>query len=360
MDWPEHGAMPDAFMKKINQPVPENMTDFSVNTNPLGAPAALLAELPGWAADVEHYPDYRYKELIKDLAAWNNVEESCIHPGNGASELIYITASLFSEKKALIIEPAFSEYRKALEAYRCEVQSFLTTEEDSWEVDLSAFYQALDEVESVWICNPNNPTGTAQSRQTMTAMINACEKRGIYVIIDEAFFDFQADPVTYGTEAARLNGHVIVIRSLTKMYAIPGIRAGYALAPPSFIEKMQERTPSWNIGSTAEKAMRFAASLEPFRQKTAQFIQTERSRLLPLLKEAGFTVSPSNVNYYLIRRSDEGPMLPVLKKAAEYGFMLRHTYSFQGLEGNYIRIAVKQKTDNDRLVHMLREVMPLC
>lgn len=359
MDWPEHGAMPDAFMRKIELPSSADIKDFSVNTNPLGAPHDLLEEIPRWAADIQRYPDYHYTELIQRLADWNEVEEASIHPGNGASELIYITASLFAGQKAVIIEPTFSEYRKALEAYGCKVHSFLTTAEDNWEIDPAAFNQSLDGVYSVWLCNPNNPTGTIQSRETMAAIIAACEERGIYLIIDEAFFDFQIVPITY-SKMVQLSPCIIILRSMTKMYAVPGIRAGYAIAPPDFVKKMRERTPSWNIGSTAEKTMRFAAGLDSFREQTAQFVAAERSRLLPLLKKAGYYVSSSTVNYYLIGGTGERSMLPVLKRAAARGFMLRHTYSFRGMDGCYIRIAVKEKDDNNRLLDMLKEERPQC
>ncbi|MFB5661615.1 pyridoxal phosphate-dependent aminotransferase [Alteribacillus sp. HJP-4] len=353
MSWPDHGAMPHQLRTKLNVSSQEEVLDFSVNTNPLGPPAELLENLKDCFQYLTYYPDPEQLELLQMISYFTGTEPEQVLAGNGGAELIFTTARLFAGKRVLLIEPAFKEYDKALQSVSADIMRHIVYEENNWSWKLDDIGDKLIQCDAIWLCNPNNPSGISLSQEVLEELIDYCALHQIIVVIDEAFYDFQLHPADL-LPYIRNNVPLLLIRSVTKMYAVPALRAGYMLGPDFLISELKELLPAWNVNIFAEYALKYAVSEHNHVYKTAEFVAKERNRFLQKLKELYMVPFPSSVNYFLLRHQDFSDMSALLAYLARSEVHARHTYHFPGLSGRYIRIAVKTKQENDQLAEILQ------
>lgn len=351
MNWPLHGANPHRFYESIGLPLPDRLLDFSVNTNPYTLPLSFWptqAEFCRWASE---YPDSEAKELIRALAQKELLSEQHIFVGNGASQCIDLLARLFSGKRIGIVEPTFSEYRRACLANGCTVKSVCSTEESGWMYETSALVDLLEQVDVLFLCHPNNPTGTAMGKKELYALVQAADERGKFVVVDEAFYHFWDGGYTTLPWLSSFS-HLIVVRSLTKIYHLAGARIGYVAANETIVEKLKTVQPSWSVSQLAQQLALHFLPMNELVEHTRLMIARERQRVAAVLREAGYYVSPSVVNFYLLRPLQK-PIEPLLYDLLKEGIVPRHTMNFQGLNGRYLRFSVKTTEENDRLLSFL-------
>jgi threonine-phosphate decarboxylase len=298
------------------------------------------------------YPDPEARQLAELIAEMEGVSPKQLLIANGASECIYLLAKQFANKRVGILEPTFSEYRRACQAHDCDIVSLVATEERNWKYEQQELMKLIEEVDVLFLCHPNNPTGTVMKEDELYALLTAAEKAGTFVVIDEAFYPFWPEGFTamrWMNEFSRL----IVLRSLTKIHHLAGARLGYIAANETVMEKVKTLQPPWSVSRIAQQlALRFLP-LEEFVEQTKQMIAEERKRITNTLRACGYSVSPSVVNFYLLRRpgcSTEELFFSLLKE----GIVPRHTMNFPGLDGRYLRFAVKTKEENDELLHVLK------
>ncbi|EID44990.1 threonine-phosphate decarboxylase CobD [Parageobacillus thermoglucosidasius] len=352
MNWPAHGANPRQLYQQLGLPLPATYVDFSVNTNPYVLPLSLWptqADFCRWAME---YPDPDAMPLVDFLARAEGISPGCILMTNGASECIYLLGQLFSQKRIGIAEPAFSEYRRACEAHGCKIVSLVTNEEKSWKYELSELTMLLKDVDVFFLCHPNNPTGTVMAEEELYELLMAAEKAKTFVIIDEAFYHFWADGFTALQWIGRFS-HLIVLRSLTKIHHLAGARIGYMVANEEIIAQAKALQPPWSVSKVAQQLALHFLPMDEFVAQTKRMIAAERERIAEILRGYGYYVSPSVVNFYLLRlpsRSTEALFYHLLRE----GMVPRHTMNFRGLDGKYLRLAVKTKEENDQLLQALR------
>lgn len=352
MSWPEHGAMNEALQEKL-QTNRRDVIDFSVNTNPYGAPPYLLDKMKEWLSSIFTYPDPKQTKLKKEIAKHLGVTEEEVLAGNGGAELIYATARLFTNQTVLLIEPTFTEYRLALTANHARVKSYVTTEETMWQWTVEDLEKVAKDVDAIWFCHPNNPTGTTISPNTLDSFLTFCYEKNMTVVVDEAFFDFQVTPFSF-LPYVKKDYPLLVLRSMTKMFAIPGLRIGYMFGQRSLIQQIQSFLPAWNVNSLGEKAIVTLLQEQNFVNDTAKRIHVERERVHSEIEKLGtFHVFPSAVNFYLLRHVDNRDVEPLLRFLAQEGIHARHTYHFPRLEGRYFRFAVKTRKENEQLLDVL-------
>lgn len=353
MSLPNHGANPKQFAEALAVKLPEQTEDFSVNTNPFGPPESVISLLAsGLDEAVSAYPDPLGTALKRAVAVANGLQPENVLLGNGAAELIFLLAAHFRGKRVGIIEPAFSEYREACEAYECEVESIVMPA--PWELRLEAILPVLPAVDLIFLCSPNNPTGISYSRDTIVELLQAAGEHDLYLIVDQAFYDFCLEDVELQS-LLPVHPRLILLRSLTKMYAIAGLRLGYLLAEPELVQAIARRQPPWSVNGFAQIAGMQALKEQSYVKQTVAMIAAERERISKELERLSFVVSSSTVNFYLLSEQKKQDMKELLLFLAEKGFVARHTYNFNGLDGRYIRLAVKRPEANDRLLAVLRE-----
>ncbi|WP_159462145.1 histidinol-phosphate transaminase [Halobacillus sp. Marseille-P3879] len=346
MRWPAHGANPHYLTEARNlRPV---AYDFSVNVNPLGPPRWLKEEWNDYFSLVTQYPDPANKQLIEILAEVEGVDSRHLLVGNGASELLQLIGRHFAGQKIVIVEPTFSEYRMIGHTFGCEIESAFLTEEEDWELPVKRIVEKAEEADLVVICNPNNPTGVHYEVNDLLLLLQEIEA---YLLVDEAFYDFVEEEPTLLSYVEKYS-NLLVLRSLTKMYAIPGIRVGYLTAGREIIESIAPFQPTWSVNGVAQVVAERCVRDERFRFKTRQFVQSERKRIFPKINDLGFSITNTSVNYYLLGGCSKlgETLLPYL---LENGIAARHTYNFPRINGDSLRLCINTKEANDVLVEKL-------
>ncbi|WP_010530004.1 threonine-phosphate decarboxylase CobD [Lentibacillus jeotgali] len=353
MQLPAHGSNPDHLFRALGMDKPAEMVDFSVNINPLGAPASIKHHWQSWLGDIEDYPDPSAVELKQTIAAHEGVAESHLLPGNGASELITLIARYIHGKKVLIIHPAFSEYASACRNENCSI-FYHVVHPPNWQLEKAALQQEIDAVDAVFFCHPNNPAGVQYDRSTINWLIDACRQSKTLLVIDEAFYDFASNPVTSIQQTGR-SPYLLVLRSLTKMYSIAGLRLGFLAGQPELLSKIKKTQPHWSLNAIALEAGTLCLNDRRHSTRTRTYIKAERMRLFSFFRENGFLHSPSAVNFYLIRDPALDDQQELFMYLLRKGLVLRHTYNFPGLEGTWLRAAVKKEGENNLLMEALSE-----
>lgn len=356
MHLPNHGANPQNLLSALKIEAPKNAIDFSVNTNPFGPPPIIEDNWSTYYSTLTHYPDPTCLKLKETIANCNQVEKNNVIVGNGAAEIIFLIAQYFSNKKVLIVEPTFSEYRDACTAFGCEIEQVYLEEASRWQLQVEAITTKInsDSISALFLCHPNNPTGCIYNRESLLTIIQVAKENGVTVIIDEAFYDFCTEDISMSSYLSEYS-NLVILRSLTKMFSIAGIRLGYALGEASFIQCIASKQHPWNVNGLAQKIGLQLFSEKGFVQNTARKIEEERIRLFNSLEILGYEVSPSAVNYYILKEKNKDvDSLPLIRFLIQGGIIPRHTYNFNGLDGRYIRLTIKGQAENDKLLSLLK------
>jgi len=353
---PFHGSNPKALYEAYQMEKPELVIDFSVNINPLGSLPSLQTKWKDWQRLIYDYPDPEGSDLKKLIATKENLHKNNVLLGNGGAELIAVLANYFSKKRVGIVQPAFGEYERMAKAYECQLVHIVLPEE-KW-TDLSPVFEKLPFLDAIFLTNPNNPTGITYDEKQLHRLKEQCKKHRCYLIIDEAFYDFTEGFTTSATNITT-NEFVIILRSLTKMYAIAGLRLGYLLADHHLVQQLEKRLPYWNVNALALEVGKLCAKDDAYAHSTSSYIKKERERIFRRLKRLGYKFSKSEVNYYLLRHPKLKSQNPLIIYLLKHGLVSRHTENFRGLNGNWIRLAIKTKKENERLLQYLHSFTKL-
>ncbi|MCM3690574.1 threonine-phosphate decarboxylase CobD [Neobacillus niacini] len=353
MKWPSHGSNPQHLFKSMGLSLPEKYIDFSANINPIGPPPVLKEKWNDFFQEITVYPDPFAEKLKNRIAESEEISDDSILIGNGGAELITLVARFLQGKKVIVAEPTFSEYEKACRANLCEIQYYQMKEPD-FALNMEELLPSLPNADALFLCNPNNPTGIQYSVSTILSMIEECEKQNCFVILDEAFYDFLIDYHSFIPYINRFS-NLIIIRSMTKMYAIPGLRLGYLAATSEIIALLSNLQPHWSINTIALMAGELCLQNKDFIKETRSYIWEERERLSTFFYKNNFEITPSQVNFYLLRDPFRKDQYSFFEFLLHKGIIPRHTFNFPGLEGNWLRFAIKSKEENSKLMEVLLE-----
>ncbi|MGN0618372.1 MAG: pyridoxal phosphate-dependent aminotransferase [Ruminiclostridium sp.] len=339
----EHGG--DIYTRRIEY-------DFSANLNPLGMPEGVKNALKNSVGDWESYPDPLCRKLISALSDFEKIPPANIVCGNGAADLIYRIAAAFKPKKAVIAAPTFSEYEKALRQSGSSVIKHYLSEENGFMLD-DGILKILDSsIDMLFLCSPNNPTGRTVSPDLLKRICEKCRAENIIFVCDECFMPFVSDAES---RSARnfLNENIIILKAFTKIFAMAGIRLGYAVFGSKQLAGILRKTGQfWSVSTPAQIAGEAALKEKEYLQKTAEFIKAERNFLTSELQKAGIIVYPSEANFLLFRCDSPLDELLIKEKIA-----IRNCGNFEGLNENYFRIAVRNHEENLALISAVRRVL---
>ncbi len=325
--------------------------DFSVNTNPLGMPES-VREAAKLAVDVsDHYPDPSCGELNERLAKQWGIRRDMIEYGNGADDLIYRIVHGLKPKRAVVMTPTFSEYMNALESEDCEIIEHSLDESRDFELNDTILEKLTDDVDMLFLCSPNNPTGRLIAPELLKRIVKACE-RGIYLVLDECFIELAENGEAHRLAPSDLHDHTIVLRAFTKTYAIPGLRLGYAVfgskdAALSVLLAGQH----WRISTVAQAAGIAALDEREYVQRARKLISEERIFLSGKLEKFGFKVFPSDANFILFRCE-----FPLDELLLNEGILIRSCANYSGLGDGYFRVAVRLHDENEALINTIEKV----
>lgn len=341
-----HGAHGDLVSRTLDVPVGE-LLDFSQNINPLGPPgdvprAARRALYEGSG----RYPDLEYTELREALAAYLGVPAGRIVPTNGGAEALFLAARAAPEGgRALVLEPTFSEYAAAARASGMEpVRRVVRRHKDGFRWHPSSL-EDLEGVSVVFLCNPNNPTGEALGYGEVLEVAARVKEAGALLVVDEAFADF----VPGISVAAMVDGGLWVARSLTKFFAIPGLRLGCLVCDDA--RRVEALQPSWPVNAVAAAAGIAAVKDSGFAEASVAEVARLRQGLFEALEALpGLQPFPGSANFLLVHGPDG-----LSARLARRGVLVRGCGPFEGLGPEYFRVAVRSAEENGRLVAAVRE-----
>lgn len=336
---------------------PAGIMDFSASINPLGLSPKAKEAIRRALKLIPPYPDPKSTHLVKALSDFHGIPSEEILPGNGSTEFIYLIPQIYRPKKALIVEPAFSEYRASLKLCGCGVEEFILKEKEGFNLDIEGLEKQLKRgYDLLYISNPANPTGTGIKKDKLLRAARACKRAGTVLVLDEAFADFHEEG-SVKKEAAGLK-NVIILRSMTKFFSMAGLRLGFIIAHRQTIERFSRVTPPWSVNTLASYAGAGSLKDSGYIRKTHKWLAEERAFLLKGMEGIrGLKVYPSAANFFMLKINTPGITAPVLKERMfRKGIMIRDLSAFKGLGPRHFRIAVKSRKDNGLLLDALRDV----
>lgn len=333
--------------------------DFSANINFRGMPKAVRDAAVAAVDASLHYPDPEYRALRAALAKREGISAEQIICGNGAAELMFSLAAARRPRRALLAAPSFFEYEQALAAFGCEIRHFYLREEQGFRIG-EAFIEAVgDDTDIIILGSPNNPTGQLIEKPVLEGLLERCREKHIFLVLDESFFDFLSGPdrlrTLGGVEEANKNKELFVIKSFTKMYAMPGLRFGYGVCSDTdLLEQMRAIMQPWNVSVPAQAAAQEAAAELVFAKETAEQTAGNREQMKAWMEQAGYFVFPSGTNFLMFK----GPA-DLKEFCLENGFLIRDCSNFPGLDkpvsgSSYFRICVRSSGENAALAKVLR------
>lgn len=337
--------------------------DFSVNTNPLGIPERVLKTIGEHPEDWERYPDPHCRMLREALSGFYGrflSGEDRLGPehficGNGASDLLYSLIFALRPQKALLFAPCFGEYEAALQAGGCRTVKYELKRRQGFTVPLTGLLREegiWDGVDWLLMGNPNNPTGRALTAEQLEQLADFCEKKGIFLVVDECFQWFLPQPEACSCLGLlRRYGNVFLLNAFTKIFSVAGLRLGYGICRDvSVPERIRAVRQPWSVSGPAIRAGTAALLEEDYLKKSRAMVKREREFLEGELLKLGYEVTPSQVNYILFRNPFGGDLAEACLKE---GILIRSCSNFAGLNRSYLRIAVKRRVENEVLLSCL-------
>ncbi len=343
-----HGALDFAELECTGLN-PDAVLDFSVNSNPFGPSPmvrAAIAKVP-----LDRYPDRECLALRRTLADRLSVSPDQIVVGNGTAELIWLAAFAFFKtgEDVLILGPTFGEYERTARLMSANPVQWKALPITGFTLDVAEITRMLDAADyrAVFLCNPNNPTGQTLPPETILSWADT-HPRTLF-LVDEAYLSFVAGQ---GSVVPTLLPNLLVLRSMTKDFALAGLRLGYALGDERLIQALTTVRPAWNVNGLAQAAGLAALADENYYQVTLAQLRQEKDFLQNGLVALGFTPVPSQTHFFL---------LPVHNAARfrqdllPHGILVRDCTSF-GLP-EFIRISPRTRKQNQRLLNCLQQTV---
>ncbi|NMM64648.1 aminotransferase class I/II-fold pyridoxal phosphate-dependent enzyme [Clostridium sp. P21] len=364
----EHGG--DVYTEGILKG--KEILDFSSNINPLGVPVSFRDHINEALEAVKKYPDVEYRSLkkyireylefsrnyFKDEPCKTNkfsICESDIVLGNGAAEIIDLSISCF--KKVCIVVPSFIEYEKNALKWGCNV--IYSTMKKDMTYDYEDILFKIQKSDLLIIGNPNNPNGGIINKDEFKTILDFCEENNKTIIIDEAFIEFTGKNNFSFLEEIESYKCIFIIRALTKFFAMPGIRIGYGISKnEKLISEIKSKQNPWNINCFAETAAKYVLKDKDYIENSLIWIDEERKYMISNLKKIGFIEEVySTYSNFVLCRLKNLDCQKLYKTCLEKGIAIRKCDNFRTLNEKYIRLAIKSREDNNRVIKLLNSLV---
>ncbi len=335
--------------------IPESrVLDFSANINPLGPPSWFRALVSRELERLVHYPDPDCTGLVQAFCRRWGVSPGEIIFGNGSTELLYVIPRAFRSKRAVVTAPAYADYESACRQAGTAVEKFLLKREEGLSLNIASLQKFISDGDIVFIGQPNNPTGLSSRAEDLRILARSRPKS--LFVVDEAFADFVAGIDRLVRERP---ANIIVLGSMTKFYAIPGLRLGFAAGSPELIAKMRDFLPPWTVNSLAQAAGGAALMDESYAVETRAYVKTAREALSSGLERVpGLAVYPGEANFLLVRIDKSGiDALELAARLIRKGVAIRVCSNFEGLDSRFFRVAVRTERENEQLCAALASVL---
>ena len=332
-----------------------SILDYSSNINPLGVPQKFIDIAKENFDKLTNYPDPYYIELREKIGEHNSVTKENIIVGNGATEILFLYMRAVKPKKVLVLAPCFAEYERALKSVGAQIEYFELKEKNNFYPDIQTLKKKLEgqHYDLFLFCNPNNPTGQLIKFDDVKDLAAICKKQDMKIFIDEAFIEF-VENWKEKTAALLKNKDVFIMRAFTKFFAIPGLRLGYGISfDEELMNKLQAEKEPWSVNTFANLAGLVMLDDKDYIEKSEKWVAEEKNFLYQeLSKNKNLKVYRSECNFLLIKLLTTTSQ-EIQTKLLEKNILVRDASNFQFLDESYIRVAVKDREKNLKLIESL-------
>ena len=332
-----------------------DIIDFSASINPFGPPRGLKKALDAEFDQILHYPEVRAESLVRKLADLHGLTQDHFLAGAGSTPHLHLLPRILGLSRPVIIGPAFSEYEAALTAAGLSHQYVLASENMGWQVNRETVERVLSrKPDAVFLANPANPTGRLVPQEVLIRLVQECRRISSWLIVDEAFLEFTEEGRSLLPLVAE-QPWLIVLKSLTKIFALPGLRLAYMAATPKVISRLAAATVPWSLSSPAITAGLFCLDQQGFKESTIKGVKICRRHLMRELKTLDMgLIYPSEANYLLWRLNPEFNSHRLIDSLLWNGMLVRDAGNFNGLRPGYLRLAVRSATEISALAAGLK------
>lgn len=355
---PAHGGQLRTIAERFGVPV-ESLLDFSASINPVPPSDELVAALCTSIRArriVTNYPDTNYTALKNAIAEYAGVSTTSICVGNGGMSLLLAAVRALGARRCLVLVPAFLEYERVLASCGVERIPFALHEEDEFAIDPSRILEQLKvaNADLLLLANPHSPSGRLLPGAFLEELQQSAAALGVFTIVDEAFIDYE--PGQSLSRQAPSAAKLIVLRSLTKFFAMPGLRVGYAIAYPEIRVSLEAAMPLWPVDSIAAEAANLVLRDITAIEATREHNRSERAWLADQLRSKGLHVFTAAANYLLFEVGDAVDGLGLWRRMiVKHGIVMRSCANFEGLDTRHFRVAVRTRPENQRLIAALSD-----
>ncbi len=326
--------------------------DFSTNINPFGMPESVKQAAMKGIENSIHYPDVQCRELRNAISKKEQIPADWMICGNGAAELLFSLVSVKKPKRALLVSPGFAEYEQALKTVKCDIFFYELSKEQGFLLGEDYLRQLEQDIDMVFLCNPNNPTGLLIPKELLKKIVDVCREKKIFLVLDECFLEFISEE-QQNPQKKHLHemSNFFILKAFTKMYGMPGLRLGYGLCSDTeLLYRMKQLMQPWNVSVPAQFAGIVACKEADFVEKTRIYLEKERTYLTYELKKLKFTVYDSRANYIFFKAPKDFYGI-----CDNEGILVRDCSNYRGLTAGYYRIAVKTREENEELIRTLKK-----
>ncbi len=325
---------------------PSDIIDMSSNVNPLGPPPELLNFLMEKISSVAALPEVDAKKAISAFAGRYDIDPNLVLAGNGTTQFIYSLPQALETENALIIGPTYTDYEDACKMHNTSYKCLILKEQTDFKPDMHQTEQGIEKADTVFICNPNNPTGVLIPAEELNMLCRSHPNTSF--VIDESYLPF----VTDGDSMINSElSNVVVLNSMSKIFRIPGLRIGFIKSSGKIIEKLAGYSLPWSVNSLAQAAvvylMEQRSETDAFIDNTRKFLDAERKRFAGMLENAsGIKLFPSTTSFMLAKLSGNHRADDICSALSHEKILIRNCANFKGLSDRFIRISLKTQEIN--------------
>jgi threonine-phosphate decarboxylase len=345
-----HGGNPDLLCKQLGLN-PEEIIDFSVNISPYGVPDPIKNIWSELSRDLLSYPTPNGQKIKELFADQYGISPDNILPGNGSIEGLYLLPRVLELRRIGIITPSFYDYERAFKIVGTKISYYNLEEKDNFaSPTLEQIIPFLDSVDGLIFGSPNNPTGTFFNGEWVIELATKYPTK--YFIVDEAFIHFQ-DNFPTGTLARNhlLRANICILQSLTKFYALPGIRLGALIADRSVVAALEEIKEPWSINKIAERIASMIPDCEEYGDQLRKNNRREKRRIeYDLASCQSLRLYPNQANFFLAHWGGKIGLDKMINLLLQKGLFVRDCRNFRGMAGDYFRFAIRTEAENRRLI----------
>lgn len=354
-----HGGNKQRLADRLGCPV-RDIIDMSSNLNPLGPPDRIHDLIRKKVNAIHALPEPDGASMAKGFAAFHGIDPERVIPGNGTTFFIYTLPVALKARQAMILGPAYSDYRDACTMYGIAYSHCLTTADNGFAPDMEQVSARAGQSDLVFICNPNNPTGTLISKPDLKALVRS--HPDTCFVMDESYLPFveDAEDLSFVEEEYP---NLVTLSSMSKIFRIPGLRTGFLSGSKVLVDKVMAYYQPWSVNALAQEVIRdifdHPGEILPFYRKTREFIREEKARFISLLEGARGLRLFNAPTYFILAELDSIPAPVFCDRVGRDKILIRDCANFHGLSDRFVRFSLKTRDINEALADSIKRALAM-